>query len=50
MSSRRRVNSTVRRLAEEFGATDSDGCVESSDDLKVCEERAKEWQASKSAE
>jgi hypothetical protein len=38
----------IVKLLEEFGATDSDGCVESSDDLKVCEERAKEWQASKS--
>ncbi len=33
---------------EEFGATDSDGRVESNEDLKVCEQRAREWQASKS--
>ena len=39
----------IVKLLEEFGATCSDGCVESSDDLKVCEERAKEWQATKSA-
>src|SRR5215207_4371323 len=38
----------IVKLLEEFGAKDSGGCVESSDDLKVREERAKEWQASKS--
>ena len=40
----------IVKLLEEFGATDSDGCVESSTDLNVSEQRAKEWQASKSAQ
>lgn len=39
----------VVRLLEEFGATDVDGQVESSGDSEVCERRAREWQASKSA-
>lgn len=37
----------IVKLIEEYGATDSARGVESSDDLKVREEPAKEWQASK---
>jgi ankyrin repeat protein len=40
----------VVKLLERYGATDSDGRVESSADLKVREQRAKEWQASKSVQ
>jgi hypothetical protein len=40
----------IVKLLEEFGATDSDGCVESSEQLKVRESRAKEWQSSKSVQ
>ncbi len=38
----------IVKLLEEFGATDIDGQVESSDDFEARERRAREWQASKS--
>ena len=34
----------IVELLERFGATDSDGCVESSDELRVRKQRAKDWQ------
>jgi hypothetical protein len=39
----------IVKLLGQYGATDTDGQVESLDELKACEQRAKEWQASKSA-
>ena len=38
----------IVKLLEKYGATDSDGRVESSDELEAREQRAKEWQVSKS--
>jgi ankyrin repeat protein len=38
----------IVKLLEKYGATDCDGQVESSDDLEICEQRAKDWQANKS--
>lgn len=38
----------IVKLLEEFGATDSDGHIESNDDQNACEQRAREWQAGKS--
>jgi hypothetical protein len=40
----------IVKLLEGFGATDLDGHAESSDDLHAREQRAKEWQASKSVQ
>ena len=37
----------IGKLLEKYGATDSDGQVESSDDVQIREQRAKEWQANK---
>lgn len=37
----------IVKLLEEYGATDSDGRVESRNDLQICERRAKEWQANR---
>ena len=33
----------IVKLLEKYGATDIDGQVESSDDLQICERRAREW-------
>ncbi len=40
----------IVKLLEEFGATEVDGLVESANDLKVRERRAREWQSSKSVQ
>ncbi len=37
----------IVKLIEKYGATDSDGSVESSEYLEACEQRAQEWQAGK---